>query len=514
MVINSGNAILEKNFFYGKTFDAHTPLLNFLSTFVIFLTGKTSNVLLYMRVIVFGIICLTLLYIFKISYYLKSKEVGLFAVLLCITSFPFVGKAFEIRHDVLNIFFNTVSVWNLILYFDSKKDKYFIFSALLSGLALATTQKAVIGILGIVCVLFYFLYKNHSFKQVFKSILTYIFFLALPSLLSFSLILLFTKDTLADILKATVIQHLHFVDSTKSPVLPFYFTKIDMLKPLIYNNGYFYILCLVSVFYYTKKKFKDNEKYLLITSWVLFSLLFYLWVKRPFYQSFITLIPGVSILVSCFIADMTKNVSLKINEKKISVIFIISFLLTVNPSYHLNIKFSHYLWTHRKKIPEYKEKNFNNKKQLINAEFCARNLKRGEKVLCWTDQQLFYEPVLNFWVPTDCGENIKEIDPKLLKEKLKKLQCTVAIFDWRTKLLSKSVKSEIEKYYVYSGVGDIYIPGFIIPPKTKVKKNILISGHYFFPKDFFIKTGTVFLEPKEYEFENKTDTLAVVSYAF
>ena len=157
--------------------------------------------------------------------------------------------------------------------------------------------------------------------------------------------------------------------------------------------------------------------------------------------------------------------------------------------------------------------------QIENISFCLANLKPDDKVLCFSQQQIYFDPAFRFYGDV-CGRSIHELDPKCFEQKMIRQKSKVIINDRRTKSLSRTIQEKLKNHFLLANVGNILVPGFLVAPKSIVKKEIWVPGPYYSPTREMtidgksIEDNVIDLEQKTYAFENPTPRSVVLLYVF
>ena len=158
-------------------------------------------------------------------------------------------------------------------------------------------------------------------------------------------------------------------------------------------------------------------------------------------------------------------------------------------------------------------------RQMANISFGLKNLKEGEKVLCFTQNQIFFDPVFKInW--TGSGKSVFNFDATYFEQRMINEQSKVIINDYRTRLLNKEVKKKIEENYLPIQTGDILIPGFKVEPKNILEKKIWIEGYYYSPTLSLeingkrIESNFVRLKQERYRFKNNSNRYIFLVYIF
>jgi hypothetical protein len=175
---------------YADFFAHHNPGLWYFPLIpILAVLGETSASVLVARLVMY----LFVLGIAFLAYRLaasasKSKEAGLFAVLLLLTSTMFMVRAIEIRPDVPMVFLALFSTLSLCAYFEERRRFPLALAGLSISLAFLYSQKAAFLLLGMAAV---FLAESPSrykkLRAAFIDLLVYGAALAGPVLLVFLL---------------------------------------------------------------------------------------------------------------------------------------------------------------------------------------------------------------------------------------------------------------------------------------------------------------------------------------
>ena len=99
-------------------------------------------------------------------------------------------------------------------------------------------------------------------------------------------------------------------------------------------------------------------------------------------------------------------------------------------------------------------------------------------------------------------------------------RCKVVINDHRTRFLKKEVKEKIRDHFIYTGIGDILTPGFLLKPKSSMEREVWVAGSYYCPIGGIKVSGErvremlIDLGQGKYRFENPTSQLVMLVYIF
>lgn len=519
-VVSTGKALLDGRSLYGDNVGSHFPLLNLFMVGLTLVFEATPFLLIVARLFIFFFLLNTLYLIYKIAERLRSKIIGLIAVLFVVTSLVFLKKGIEIRHDVFNMFFNTLSIYMFILYLQSKKKYYLILSSTFSGFAVACTQKAIIWSLGIFAGFIYILFKKERVGIALKRIFLYFIIFILPIGISFLILIIFFNESFAGIVSETILKQFAYIlpGITGVQSIPFPFSKLTVFTPLLLENGAFYLLGIAGMIYFLINQIKNPKEEFILATWLLSGILFYIFMKRPFYQAFLPSIPALGIIAAIFVNDLYKKFGFDKLRRKNTYVLLLLIAIIIYPSF-LIVEQGLTLWNLKGfQAPVFKM-GLNNEKQFKNVSFCIQHLEKFDKVLCFTQQQLFYEPLLNFNDPKQV-KNIKEIDENTLINEIKRTNCKIIIFDYRTTLLNKEILKKLGANYIYSGNGDIFIPGFRVNPGQHLSKDVWIEGKYNLSSEELLINGIsatkkeFYFKQKKYDYTNTTDNVITISYGF
>ena len=505
-VLYAGVALLRGKALYTDQISNHFPLVPIIVSYIIKIFGFTTYAVLAVRYFMLLVLFATLAFIYMIAKMIWNKTAGLFAVLLVMSSLVFVHKGIEIRHDVFNMAFNTMGIYYALKYLKERNYLSLCISGLFLGLAIASTQKAVMWSSGIFIGMSIYLFKENSYRFAVKVLTVYACHIMIPLLLTIGYLLLISEESIKTFLNVTVIGasgYLH--PKLANKMYPFPYRKIYILKRLLYENGLFYILGICGLLATANRWYRTrgiNERIVIVLGAVT-GTLFYLMNSRPFFQNFLPTMPAYGILAAGFCVEQGDRFK-GIVQKKNLFIWMLSILLFGWPCYL------------------FAQKQFSSSEilnQIKNISFCLNNLKPEDKVFSFTQQQIFFDPVIHMQ-KLRCGSSILNLDAICFEEEMIKQNCKIVIFDHRTKVLKKDIKDKIYSNYLPVGVGDIFVPGWSINPKSDIEKEIWIPGTYYSPTMEITIDGTkikghlVDLEQKIYHFGNPTSRPVFLYYIF
>lgn len=500
----AGASLARGKALYADQISSHFPFFNIVISFLVRLSGFQSTTILMARYFILLTNLVALFFIYKIGELLWDKRAGLLAVSLVLCSIVFLRKGIEIRHDVFNMTFNIIGAYYSLLYLKEKRFPYILISGLFLGLALASTQKAVVWIAGIIVGISLYLLRRRSYKRLLKVGLIYFAIIPVPLIASLFYLVIANHESLYQFLTHTVINVIVAYAPHTEEIYPFPYNRYGLFKELIFQNHLLYALSIGSILATIILWFRTNTDRIVVAVWALTGVLFYVTAKRPFFQTFLPSVPPLSILAAGLLSDMFKDLKDLNLNKRTGIGLTAVFLLFAWP-----------LWLACGQIPEGSKM----RRQIANISFCLENLKEDDRVLCFTQNQIFFDPVLKIG-NEECGKRIYDYDATCFEKRMIGQQCKVIINDYRTRLLNKEVKKKIKENYLPIKTGDILIPGFKIPPEESLSKKIWIEGDYYSPTTSLeidgkkITDKLVHLHQREYIFRNTSGRPVFLVYIF
>ena len=326
----------------------------------------------------------------------------------------------------------------------------------------------------------------------------------LPLIICVAYLILANNESLLSAYKHSLIDIIIDFAPYTPTTYPFFHNRCDLLKKLFFQNPLFYAIGIGGIVWLAVFRLRKGAEMIVLISWTMIGVLFYLTAKRPFYQSFLPTIPPLAIVASGFLTWIGEKIkSAEIYKKAILSLLCIFFLLAWPCHFML------------KAI--YGESTMGN--QIANMAFCLDSLKPDEKVMCLTQNQIFFDPVLTI-EDKDCGKNMFVWDAQCLERKMIKEQCKIVIYDYRMCMLNDSIQKKINDNYIYTKIGYILIPGFRIPPKKSIEKFIWIDGYYYSPNSSLLLDGKringkfIWLDQKTHTIRNLSDRPVMLVYLF
>jgi hypothetical protein len=503
-VLYASAALLRGKALYADRIGVHFPLVNILYSILIYLGGFKAAVMLAGRYFIFCINGITLCYIYRIGCFLWNKKTGIMAVILTLVTVTFMQRGIEIRHDVFNTMFNVVGAYYALKYLNREKYLYLLLSGLFCGLAVASTQKAMVWSVGIISgVIFHFL-RIKSYKKILRAILTYTVIILLPLVVCVIYLILVNNESLISFYKHSLSDIIIGFSPHTPTAYPFPHSRYGLLKILFSQNPLFYAIGIGGIVWLGIFWIRNGSEKIVLISWTTIGLLFYLTVKRPFYQSLLPTIPPLAIVASAFLVWIEEKIKEAQSYKKWIGGMLCTFFLFVWPFYFIS------------KVA-YRPSTIG--RQIDNVDFCIDALKTGDKVMCLSQNQIFFDPVLTI-EDKDCGKNLFHWGDECFEKKMIKAQCKIVIYDYRTSLLNEHIQNIIKNNYVYTKIGEILIPGFKIPPKKLIEKNIWIDGYYYTLNSSLLidgnkVNGNLFrLTQKRHTIYNLSDKTILLVYIF
>lgn len=515
-VLYSSVGLLRGEKYYSDGLENHFPLVSILLSWLVQLSGYETTTLILSRLFILFCISLLLFFVYRITKMICENETSsLLSVGLVLSSFAFIHKGIEIRHDVFNALLNVIGVYYVLLFLKGGKNRDIYYAAFFLGCSLAATQKAVIWNAGIIISLLYVNYTREGAKKTLLLLCRFTIVYAAPLLASLIYVIWLYDDSFFSFFNTAIAGSIRYLDSTaKSTTYPFPYSKWTIYSRLIYDNGLFYGISIVAMFYYIIKKKYIEPQVFVVSVWGVIGLFFYLYMRRPFYQSFLPTVPAMAILVPVFFMHMNRMFSESRKGKWLHwaeiPCIIVMLVLPLKSLTAQSMVFN----PGRIGVSTMEP-------QMENIAFCLNNLERDDVVFSFTEQQVFFKSLFCCGLSSnECGKTLYEMEAFCLKDEIINQQCKVIINDHRTRLLNKDAKELIRANYFPINIGDILIPGFIIPPGREVRKEIWIAGHYFSPTSDILfdnekPQGDVFqLDQKFYTIKNLTEKSVMIVYIF
>ena len=502
-VMYASASLLRGKALYADQIETHFPLTNIIMSALVSFLGFRASTVLFARYFILVLNGITLFYIFRIGELLWSRRTGLIAVALSLCTVVFLDKGIEIRHDVFNSMFNVAGGYYLLRYLRERRYSCLFLSALLCGLAIASTQKALIWSIGIILGAVFYFFRERPCKDMGRVLLTYSVVIPIPLIVCISFLAVVTNESLYLFYQRSIVNVLISFSPFTGEVTPFPYDRYELFQQLFVQNNLFYLLSLCSILYTIVLWVKSGTEKIVIAIWALVGVLFYLTAKRPFYQTFLPTIPVLAVLVGGFLSMIWKGLE-NASVKKAIVCCLSAFFLFVWPS--------NWIFKRIKNDPV-------KGRQMENISFCLATLKKRDKALCFTQNQIFFDPVFTL-TDSDCGRVLYDYDPECFQWGMRNAQCKVVIYDYRTRLLPPAVQKKIRDNYVSARSGDILVPGFVIKAKGDVEKDIWIKGYYYTPTRSLrvdgkqVRDNLAYLTQGKHVFDNVSNRPILLIYIF
>lgn len=499
------SAALERGkLLYVNQIGFHFPFFNIILTFLIHIAGFQTITILIIRYFVLSVNTIALIFIYKIGKIAWDKRTGMVALCLTLSAMVFLDKGIEIRHDVFNTAFNVMGAYYGLQHLKRKRNRYLVISSIFLGLAFASTQKALVWNAGIIIGLLMYYVRDRSFKKSIWIVLLCVIVFLGPLVISFIYLKLRYGEDVYIFLKNAVAIPITFFSPHTQELYPFPYSRYSLLMELVFQNHLLYALAIGGMCAVIVSWVKHNTERIVIVVWAMVGVLFYVTVKRPFFQTFLPSVPPLALLAAGVLSDIWDDLRGLDFQRAIAVGIATVALLFVWPLV--------LAWSQVYDKPKME-------RQMANVSFCLENLQNQEKVLCFSQNQVFFDPVLGMnWFGTE--KNPWDYDPDWFEKRMIAEQCRVIINDYRTGLLNKEVKRRIEENYIATKTGDILVPGFVIPPSQPYAKKVWIAGDYYSPTTSLeidgnmIQGNVIHLEQKEYAFRNLTDRRVILVHVF
>lgn len=466
-VLYASASLVRGKALYLDQIGGHFPFFNIVISFLIRILGFKAEVLLIGRYFIILVNMTVLFYVYRTGEILWGKRTGMTAVVLILSCYVFMSTGVEIRHDVFNMAFNVIGAYYGIRYLKEDRLTFVFISGIFLGLAFASTQKAIVWVLAIFIGMLLCVFRWKSIRKLLKISFSYLIVIPIPLILSMFYLVIANNEKMIQFFHRSVIKVIiAFAPFTNEP-FPFPHNRYDKFLELIYHNHLLYVLAIVGIIATVVLWYNTNSHRMVIAVWALIGIAFYITAKRPFFQTFLPSIPPLCILTAGLLSDLSKDFKKSAFHKKAAIGIVLLGLLLVWPLYTARSSLS----------PNHSRINIS---KLANISFCLENLTEGERVLCFTQNQIFFDPIMKV-SDDECGERFYDYDADCFELKMRDKQCKIVINDYRTGLLGQAVLKKISSNYLPVNIGDILIPGFRIATQEKIYKEVWIKGTYYSP---------------------------------
>lgn len=486
--------------------DTHFPLANILVSFVIAAFGKASLTILAARQMIVLLLFGTVFYTAKTAALLRDRTAALLAAALCLSCVVFVDTGIEIRHDVFNMFFNTMAAYWAVKHVREDRTVPLLLSALFVGLAVASTQKAAVWSAGIVLGTLYHRARSRRLKAFGGAVAAYAILPLSAVAASVAYLLATTGDTPASFWEWGVLSALGAMSgSVANATYPFLYSKAYMIGLFFPDNAPFYLAALCATGWACTRLFKGEEGGIGIpVVWAAAGLYFYLTSPRPFFQSFVPTVPALAVLTAVFLMRCRKAWTDALRWRGPVFEALLILLLLPYPAWRIVDNILH----HPDKT-----------RQMDTIAFCLQNLEPEDRVFSFTQQQIFFDSVLHM-NDTSCGPTIFELEPACVRQEMIRQRCKIVIADRRTDKVVEAVREELFDHYISPNIGHVLVAGFALPPGEEVEREVWVAGDYYCPVPEIRIDGdpmdgsAVVLEQRRYRFRNPTDRVVFFTFMF
>lgn len=161
--IHTAWKITQGEVIYRDFFQHHHPFSYYLIVPIIMLFGETITTLFMCRMVFLSIELITCYYIYLLALLIyHEKSTALASIILLLGFRVFMSCGFQIRPDTPMMLFEVLSVYNLLLFFNTNQKKNLLISAISLSLSLLFLQKALIFCSYIFCLLLYRTYRKQT----------------------------------------------------------------------------------------------------------------------------------------------------------------------------------------------------------------------------------------------------------------------------------------------------------------------------------------------------------------
>jgi hypothetical protein len=488
-VLHTGPAMGTGLSLYADDVGRHFPLLNITAVLLFRITGFSAQLLPAGRLLSFSVLASTLFVVYRIGRYLGDRLTGLLALLLLLSTQQFIGKGIEIRHDAFSTLFLALAFHQLVLHLRNQARTHLILSGTCAGLALACTQKAIVWIAVLIFGYVWAAFRALGRRAAIRTTALLLVLLPVPLIISLAVLVAFFGENVEVIFRHTLGQHVGYLFPTIASrfIVPFPWPRSSLVAQLLSENGFLYLSGLVGgLFLLFTHVTRPNEKTLL-SLWAIVGSLFYLTVKRPFYQNLLPTIPALALCSALLVREISL---LHWFQGKRALIVVLAIAAAVSFPASSLLEESAQVYKGQSRTTPPMVFPASNKKQIDNVRICLSLLDPSESVLCFSGQQIFFRPI-HPYLHGPCGAMIPQIRRTCLVDKMKAQQCRVVIFDYRTRQLPMSIQELLLRNYQFYGRGDVFTPGFVVKEGEQVNKDVWIGGEYVASTEGVIVDGRV-----------------------
>ncbi|MDD5223692.1 MAG: glycosyltransferase family 39 protein [bacterium] len=369
--IHSAWYVTINQFPYLDYFEQHHPLLWYLLAPFLILLGLSTQTVMVLRILMFVFILGIAFFTGRIAEQVsRSRETGLVASVLLLSSTLFVKSGVEIRPDVPEVFFGLVSILYLFRYFQSARNRDIVFSGLAAAVAFLFLQKIIILLFCYVVIIIYKIVRN---RMAWKPVLLFAAGFSLPLILFLGGLII--SGSLKDYLFTNWIMIFYPPEKISPwPLLRWYFPQ---------NFLPWVMAMTATVFIILNRKTGGEIKTVVFMFLALF--LSVLAVNSPYAQYYLPVLPLGSIASAYFLTDIFKRTKSGVVLRTAILIIIIA-----GPAF--------YLW---------KENQKTDCSQLERVDYVLRNSEESDCIYDGDVKFNLFRPDLHYlWFSVGSGKSL------------------------------------------------------------------------------------------------------------
>ena len=270
---------------YRDFFQVHHPLWWYVLAPVLFLLGYSTQTVVALRVVMFGLTlgigATTYLIARQVT---ASRNNALLSVVLLLSMVMFLEKSVEIRPDVPQVLLGLVSVYFLVCFLQTREDKHLVLAGLTASFSFLFLQKTIWLLAAYAVILCWGLIRR---AISFKSVLCFAVSLSVPILLFIGWLLV--SDSFKDYVLTNWLLH----TSQLRPFSPLRYP----LRSFSTQNALFWLLAPISVGFvlFSRKTDKALKAIGFLGITLLLSVML---LKRPHRQNYLFSIPLLCICMA------------------------------------------------------------------------------------------------------------------------------------------------------------------------------------------------------------------------
>jgi hypothetical protein len=277
---------------YRDFFQNHNPLLWYLIAPVLRLAGDQTGVLLFLRVVMFGVTLMVALTASVIAVVVSGRRLaGWFCFPLLLSSVLFISKSVEIRPDGPMVLMGMMAVYFFVRFLDSAARRDLVVSGLFASASFLFLQKAVVfhGVLSLA------LAVMAVRREVgWRSVFLFLMCLAVGPVLVLGYVA--SQGALGDYWLTAVLMHTRKLYS---------FSPWEVLRPAWNANAVHFVLMATGAVHGVCS-LRVNRKVGFIAGSGLMLFLYVLGVKTPWQQYFMPAAVMLAIAVACFLVRLVE----------------------------------------------------------------------------------------------------------------------------------------------------------------------------------------------------------------